>query len=73
MANTKGKFLADSGAIQSYIQEVVTDYLRVVEDRFDLVSENVARESEQDPEFRLRVDEGVRIGRQIMQKVLGVI
>jgi hypothetical protein len=74
MTNTRDKFLANSRAIQSYIQEVTADYLRVVEDRFDLVrSENVARESEQDPDFRLRVDEGVRTGRQIMQRVLGVI
>ncbi|KAF5668081.1 hypothetical protein FHETE_5347 [Fusarium heterosporum] len=74
MRDVKASFVAKSEATQTKVQEATADFLRVVEDSFDLVrSENVARESEQDPEFRLRVDEVVRTGRQTMQRVHGVI
>ncbi|SCV48300.1 uncharacterized protein FFFS_08512 [Fusarium fujikuroi] len=56
------------------IQEATVEYLRVIEQRFDLVrSENVARESEQDPDFRLRVEQIARAGRETMQSVHQVI
>ncbi|KAF4448281.1 hypothetical protein F53441_8315 [Fusarium austroafricanum] len=70
----KDSFRAHSEATQTKIQEATLDYLRVVEDRFDLVrSENVARESEQDPDFRLRVDEVARTGRETMRMVHQII
>ncbi|KAF9772317.1 hypothetical protein IL306_009981 [Fusarium sp. DS 682] len=74
MRNLKESFRANSEAIHTKIQEATMEYLRVVEERFDLVrSENVARESEQDPDFRLRVDEVARNGRETMQRVHQVI
>ncbi|KAF4998211.1 hypothetical protein FGRMN_3260 [Fusarium graminum] len=74
MRNVKASFQVKSEATQTKIQEATADFLRVVEDSFDLVrSENVARESEQDPEFRLRVDEVVNTGRQTMERVHAVI
>ncbi|KAM0339301.1 hypothetical protein ACHAPU_010980 [Fusarium lateritium] len=74
MRNAKVTFRAKSEATQTKIQEATADFLRVAEDTFDLVrSENVARESEQDPEFRLRVDEVVKNGRQTMRIMASVL
>ncbi|EMT69826.1 hypothetical protein FOC4_g10008261 [Fusarium odoratissimum] len=74
MRSLKDSFRANSEATQAKIQEATMEYLRVVEERFDLVrSENVARESEQDPDFRLRVDQVARAGRETMQRVHQVI
>ncbi|EXK95623.1 hypothetical protein FOQG_04173 [Fusarium oxysporum f. sp. raphani 54005] len=74
MRSLKDSFRANSEATQAKIQEATMEYLRVIEERFDLVrSENVARESEQDPDFRLRVDQVARAGRETMQRVHQVI
>ncbi|RKK77915.1 hypothetical protein BFJ69_g5912 [Fusarium oxysporum] len=74
MRSLKDSFRANSEATQAKIQEATMKYLRVIEERFDLVrSENVARESEQDPDFRLRVDQVTRAGRETMQRVHQVI
>ncbi|KAG5757402.1 hypothetical protein H9Q70_000052 [Fusarium xylarioides] len=74
MRSFKDSFRANSEATQVKIQEATVDYVRVIEERFDLVqSENVARESEQDPDFRLRVDQIARAGRETMQRVHQVI
>ena len=74
MRSLKDSFRANSEATQTKIQEATKEYLRVIEERFDLVrSENVARESEQDPDFRLRVDQVARTGRETMQRVHQVI
>ncbi|KAF5714445.1 hypothetical protein FMUND_7407 [Fusarium mundagurra] len=74
MRSLKDSFRANSEATQAKIQEATVDYLRVIERRFDLVrSENVARESEQDPDFRLRVEQVARAGRETMERVHEVI
>ncbi|KAF5644498.1 hypothetical protein F52700_2498 [Fusarium sp. NRRL 52700] len=74
MRSLKDRFKANSEATQGKIQEATVEYLRVIEQRFDLVrSENVARESEQDPDFRLRVEQAARNGRETMQRVHQVI
>ncbi|KAF4415669.1 hypothetical protein FACUT_13229 [Fusarium acutatum] len=74
MRSLKDSFRANSEATQVKIQEATVEYLRVIEERFDLVrSENVARESEQDPDFRLRVEQVARAGRETMQRVHQVI
>ncbi|RKL46888.1 hypothetical protein BFJ72_g2627 [Fusarium proliferatum] len=74
MGSLKDSFKATSEATQAKIQEATVEYLRVIEQRFDLVrSENVARESEQDPDFRLRVEQIARAGRETMQRVHQVI
>ncbi|KAF4944710.1 hypothetical protein FGADI_12485 [Fusarium gaditjirri] len=74
MRSLKESFRANSEATQAKIQEATMEYLRVIEERFDLVrSENVARESEQDPDFRIRVDQAARAGRETMQRVHQVI
>ncbi|KAF5543358.1 hypothetical protein FNAPI_9680 [Fusarium napiforme] len=74
MRSLKDSFKANSEATQEKIQEATVEYLRVIEQRFDLVrSENVARESEQDPDFRLRVEQVARAGRETMQRVHQVI
>ncbi|KAG4283163.1 hypothetical protein FPRO06_09836 [Fusarium proliferatum] len=74
MGSLKDSFKATSEATQAKIQEATVEYLRVIEQRFDLVrSENVARESEQDPDFRLRVERIAQAGREIMQRVHQVI
>ncbi|RKL07453.1 hypothetical protein BFJ71_g2056 [Fusarium oxysporum] len=74
MRSLKDSFRASSEATQAKIQEATVEYLRVIEERFDLVrGENVARESEQDPDFRLRVDQVARAGRETMQRVHQVI
>ncbi|KAF5678788.1 hypothetical protein FCIRC_6403 [Fusarium circinatum] len=74
MRSLKDRFKANSEATQAQIQEETVEYLRVIEQRFDLVrSENVARESEQDPDFRLRVEQVARAGRETMQRVHQVI
>ncbi|KAF5530041.1 hypothetical protein FMEXI_13782 [Fusarium mexicanum] len=70
MRTLKDSFGAISEATEVKIQEATVEYLRVIEQRFDLVrSENVARESEQDPDFRLRVEQVARAGRETMQRV----
>ncbi|KAF5974290.1 hypothetical protein FBULB1_7849 [Fusarium bulbicola] len=74
MRTLKDSFGAISEATEVKIQEATVEYLRVIEQRFDLVrSENVARESEQDPDFRLRVEQVARAGRETMQRVHQVI
>ncbi|KAF5628695.1 hypothetical protein F25303_10328 [Fusarium sp. NRRL 25303] len=74
MRTLKDSFQANSEATQVKIQEATVEYLRVIEQRFDLVrSENAARESEQDPDFRLRVEQIARAGRETMQRVHQVI
>ncbi|KLO81585.1 Uncharacterized protein Y057_7563 [Fusarium fujikuroi] len=74
MGSLKDSFKATSEATQVKIQEATVEYLRVIEQRFDLVrSENVARESEQDPDFRLRVEQIARAGRETMHRVHQVI
>ncbi|KAF4497513.1 hypothetical protein FAGAP_6314 [Fusarium agapanthi] len=74
MRSLKDRFKANSEATEVEIQEATVEYLRVIEQRFDLVrSENVARESEQDPDFRLRVEQVARAGRETMQRVHQVI
>ncbi|KAI1045821.1 hypothetical protein LB505_014328 [Fusarium chuoi] len=74
MRSLKDSFKATSEATQTKIQEATVEYLRVIEQRFDLVrSENVARESEQDPDFRLRVEQVAQAGRETMQRVHQVI
>ncbi|SCO45533.1 uncharacterized protein FFNC_10346 [Fusarium fujikuroi] len=74
MGSLKDSFKATSEVTQVKIQEATVEYLRVIEQRFDLVrSENVARESEQDPDFRLRVEQIARAGRETMQSVHQVI
>ncbi|KAF5708726.1 hypothetical protein FGLOB1_6265 [Fusarium globosum] len=74
MGSLKDSFRTKSEATQAKIQEATVEYLRVIEQRFDLVrSENVARESEQDPDFRIRVEQIARAGRETMQRVHQVI
>ncbi|KAF4962888.1 hypothetical protein FSARC_9044 [Fusarium sarcochroum] len=74
MRSFRNGFRANSESVQTRIQEATTEYLNVVQERFDFVrSENVARESEHDPDFRLRVDEVAKTGRDAMQRVHGVL
>lgn len=55
---------------QEQIRAAVSQYLAVVERTFDLVrSENVARETEFDPEFRLRVEEATRESKGTVQEI----
>ncbi|KAL6357126.1 hypothetical protein LRP88_10744 [Fusarium phalaenopsidis] len=70
----RDSFHAKAEESQTAILDAVVRYLDVVQETFDLVrSENVARESEQDPEFRLRVEEVARTGRETIQRALRVI
>ncbi|KAF4971538.1 hypothetical protein FZEAL_9822 [Fusarium zealandicum] len=73
MRRLKDEFSTKADGSQHKVQEDITAYLNVVQETFDLVrSENVARESEQDPDFRLRVEEVVRIGRDTIRRVQGI-
>jgi hypothetical protein len=70
----RDSFRAKAEESQEAIREAVVRYLDVVQETFDLVrSENVARESQQDPDFRLRVEEVARTGRETIQRVHQVI
>ncbi|CAM1503171.1 Fc.00g079470.m01.CDS01 [Cosmosporella sp. VM-42] len=70
MRTVRDRFRAHSHSIQERAQTAATAYLDIVEGAFDLVrNENVARESEQDPEFRNRVDDLTRAGMERMQRI----
>ncbi|KAJ3532728.1 hypothetical protein NM208_g8311 [Fusarium decemcellulare] len=74
MRSFRDMFRTKADESQQRIHEATTAYLDVVQETFDLVrSENVARESEQDPDFRLRVDEVTRTGRATIERVCRVI
>ncbi|KAM0427908.1 hypothetical protein ACHAPT_007367 [Fusarium lateritium] len=74
MRTFRDAFRAKAEESQVAIRDAAVRYLDVVQETFDLVrSENVARESEGDPEFRLRVEDVVRTGRETIQKVHRVI
>ncbi|RMJ15689.1 hypothetical protein BHE90_006270 [Fusarium euwallaceae] len=74
MRTFRDTFRTKSEESQDAIREAVLGYLDVVQETFDLVrSENVARESVQDPDFRLRVEEVARMGKETVQRVHQVI
>ncbi|EEU37779.1 uncharacterized protein NECHADRAFT_102212 [Fusarium vanettenii 77-13-4] len=74
MRTFRDSFRVKAEESQSAIRDASVRYLDVVQETFDLVrSENVARESEQDPDFRLRVDNVARTGRETIQRVHRVI
>lgn len=74
MREFRDTFRAKAGESQSTIRDATSRYLDVVQETFHLVrSENVARESEQDPDFRLRVEDVARTGRETIQRVLRVV
>ncbi|KAJ4206136.1 hypothetical protein NW767_003382 [Fusarium falciforme] len=74
MRDFRDSFRAKAEESQAAIRDAVVRYLDVVQETFDLVrSENVARESEQDPDFRLRVEDVARKGRETIQRALRVI
>lgn len=60
--------------LQTKIIEATTGYLDVVRGTLDIVrSDNIALESEQEPEFRERVQEGVTSIQSSIQRVLAEI
>ncbi|KAM5358468.1 hypothetical protein ACJZ2D_015255 [Fusarium nematophilum] len=74
MRSFRDAFREKADDSQRRIHRKTKAYLDAVQETFDLVrSENVARESEQDPEFRNRVDEAMRTGRETIQRVHGAI
>ncbi|KAJ4184843.1 hypothetical protein NW755_008756 [Fusarium falciforme] len=74
MRDFRDSFRVKAEESQSAIRDAAMRYLDVVQETFDLVrSENVARESEQDPDFRLRVEGVARTGRETIQRALRVI
>ncbi|KAJ4218572.1 hypothetical protein NW759_008465 [Fusarium solani] len=74
MRDFRDSFRVKAEESQSAIRDAAMRYLDVVQETFDLVrSENVARESEQDPDFRLRVEDVVRTGKDTIQRALRVI
>lgn len=74
MREFRDSFRAKAEESQEAIREAALRYLDVVQETFDLVrSENVARESEQDPDFRLRVEEVASTGKDTIRRVLRVI
>lgn len=74
MRDFRDSFRVKAEESQGAIRDAVIRYLDVVQETFDLVrSENVARESEQDPDFRLRVEDAARTGRETIQRAIRVI
>jgi hypothetical protein len=74
MRDFRDSFRVKAEESQSAIRDAAMRYLDVVQETFDLVrSENVARESKQDPDFRLRVEDVVRTGKDTIQRALRVI
>ncbi|RSM00468.1 hypothetical protein CDV31_011793 [Fusarium ambrosium] len=74
MRDFRDSFRVKAEESQEAMWEAYWTYLDAVQETFDLVrSENVARESVQDPDFRLRVEDVSRTGRETIQRVLRVI
>ena len=58
----KNQFSVLAENLQSDIQEALTTHISVITNTLDMVrNENVARESERDPEFRSRVETKVQV------------
>ncbi|RSL47210.1 hypothetical protein CEP54_013522 [Fusarium duplospermum] len=74
MRDFRDSFRAKAEESQEAMRDAAARYLDIVQETFDLVrSENVARESVQDPDFRLRVEDVSKTGRETIQRVLRVI
>lgn len=60
----------NAGVYQREILNARNKYFKSIREIFDLVrSENVAKESEQDPEFRRRVEMMMREGKEMMETI----
>lgn len=74
LTDTKSIFKALASSLEGEVQAAITKFLRAVKKAFDLVrNENVARESERDPEFRLRVEASVKTSQEQLRGLLGVV
>lgn len=74
MRDFRDAFHRKANGSQENTTTAVQAYLDVIQEIFDLVrSENVARESERDPNFRLEVERVASAGKETMQVIQGVI
>jgi hypothetical protein len=70
----KTQFSVLAETLQSEIQLAVATHLSVITHTLDIIrNENVALESERDPEFRGRVAREVRAALQEMRRLQGVV
>lgn len=70
MEKFRDGFREKADEAQKRVHKATTAYLRKVEETFDLVrSENAVKESEQDPEFRERVENVSQLAGATMQNV----
>lgn len=73
-ADTKSIFKTHGRSFQEEVQAAVALFLKAVKKAFDLVrNENVARESERDPEFRLRVEASVKTSQEQLDGLLDIV
>ncbi|KAK3381146.1 hypothetical protein B0H63DRAFT_474992 [Podospora didyma] len=74
MNEFRRRFITLARTLQDDMRAAVATHLDVVTGTLDMIrSDNVALESEQDPEFRVRVEEGVRMAKAEMREIQGII
>lgn len=74
LTDTKTIFKTHASSLQGEVQAAITKFLRAVKKAFDLVrDENVARESERDPEFRLRVETSAKTSQEQLRGLLDIV
>ncbi|KAK0742907.1 hypothetical protein B0T18DRAFT_489791 [Schizothecium vesticola] len=74
MQRVRNEFRNLSTQLQTDIQDRLNERLDVIAGILDIVrSDNVAEESERDPEFRARVDEEIQSVKRAMEEVLAVV
>lgn len=70
----KSRFIVLAERLQSAVQTAVAKHLSVITNTLDMVrSENVALESERDPEFRVRVERETRTIRREVRRLKSVV
>jgi len=74
MRRVRTEFGNLSTQLQTEIQDRLNERLDVIAGILDILrSDNVAEESERDPEFRARVDEEIQSVKRAMEEVLAVV
>ena len=74
MQRVRNEFQNLSSQLQTDIQDRLNERLDVIGGILDIIrSDNVAEESERDPEFRARVDREVQSVKRAMEEVLAVV
>ena len=74
LKDSRTLFQTHTDTLQNMVQKSIASFLKVLKRTFDLVRrENVARESERDPDFRLRVEEAINNSRGEIKRIHSIV